>query len=66
LNLKKAVRVGLANNDKSQEDLAEYLNKSPVTVSNYMTGKTDPPFKVVCAMAEYFNLKLSDFCANGE
>lgn len=66
MNLKKAVRVGLALKGKSQENLAKHLERSPVTVSNYMTGKANPPFSVVCAMAEFFDVSMSIFCSWGE
>lgn len=39
-----------------QKDLADYLNISVGTISNYETGAHEPDFETLCRLAEYFHV----------
>lgn len=39
-----------------QKDLADYLNISVGTVSNYETGAHEPDFKTLCTLADFFQV----------
>ena len=66
MKLKQCVKVGFALKGGNQEMLAIHLDKAPATVSKYLNGQIDPPFSVVLAMCEYFNISLSTFFVWGE
>ena len=64
--------------DKSQKDVAEYLNIAQRTYSGYENGTRNIPVQIVVKLAEYYNtttdylLNLSDDrkieggCSNGQ
>lgn len=66
MSLKKCVKVGFALKGGNQEELAEYLEKAPATVSKYLNGHIDPPFSVVELICKYFGVNKSDFFKWGE
>lgn len=53
-------RLALAMDDRgvSREHLAEFLHTHPNTVSNYRSGKTQPQWQVLVAIAEYLGVDL--------
>ena len=44
--------------DKSQKDVAEYLNCSQVAYSYYEIGKRDIPTATLICLAQYFNCSV--------
>lgn len=44
------------DSDKTQEDLAKYLNVSRTTIANYELGYREPPYSLLIKVAEYFNV----------
>lgn len=65
MNLKKSVRIGIAKKGGSQNDLANYINKTPQTLSKYLSGDIDPPWSVVNVICEYFGVSMKEFCEWG-
>ena len=63
--INKCVRTGFLLKGGNQKELAFFLGKSPVTVNNYLAGRTDPPFSVVLKMAEYFEVDAVVFFSWG-
>lgn len=66
MNLKKAVKIGLAIKGGSQIELAAYINKTPQTLSKYLSKGIDPPWSIIKKICEYFKVSLKDFCEWGE
>ena len=42
----------------SQRQLGDILGVSAATISNYETGRREPPFETLCAMADFFGVSL--------
>lgn len=66
MNLKQSLKVGFAIKGGNQELLAIHIDKTPATISKYVNGHIDPPFKVVLSMCEYFKVSVSEFAKWGE
>lgn len=65
MNLKKAVKIGIATSSGNQNELAAYIDKTPQTLSKYLSGKIDPPWSVVKLMCDYFEVSVEQFCKWG-
>lgn len=46
------------NTAKTQKQIAADLNISPQTLSNYITGKTDPDIETLKKLADYFHTTI--------
>jgi transcriptional regulator with XRE-family HTH domain len=44
--------------DKTQQEVAEAIGMWLNTYRNYETGKREPPFDVMIALARYYNVSL--------
>ena len=44
--------------NKTQDDIAEFLNISYAAISMMESGKRAPSFDVLCSLADYFNVSL--------
>ncbi len=49
----------------TQEQLAERMNVTRQTVSNWERGVNEPDFTGLCKLAEVFGITLNDFAENG-
>lgn len=50
--------------DVSQQDIADYLGVSRVTISNYETGRRDPDTSTLGKLASYFNVSVDYLLGN--
>ena len=66
MNLKKAVKKGIAIKDSSQTELAAYINRTPQTLSKYLSKDIDPPWSVIKSICDYFEVSVKQFCEWGE
>ena len=48
------------NNQKTQKQIAQDLNLTPQTLSNYIQGKTDPDIKTLIKLADYFHTTVDN------
>ena len=46
------------DNDKKQQDLADYLNIKQTTYSKYELGKINIPIEVFIKLADYYNVSI--------
>lgn len=46
------------DNDKKQQELADYLNVKQTTYSKYELGKINIPIEVFIKLADYYNVSL--------
>ncbi len=44
--------------NKTQEDIAKYLDTSAMNYSRYENGKVEPTIGILCKLADYFNVSL--------
>ena len=65
MNLQKAVKVACAMRETSQIELAKNIGVNESALCTSLKNKT-MKFKNIIKMAEYFNLKTSEFIALGE
>ncbi len=66
MNIPKSIKRGLLEKDKKALDLAPVINKSQVTISHWMTGKSLPKLEDIQKMANFFGVKVSVFISWGE
>lgn len=66
MNIAKSIKVGLAYENMSAQDLAKYLGKTKQTVSQWMNNKADPRMVDVVRMSKIFGVKVSVFIGWGE
>lgn len=50
-------------NNKTQQEVAEKINITQFTYSNYETGKTKPTIEILIKLADYYNVTL-DYLLN--
>lgn len=48
------------NTTKTQKQIANDLNLTPQTLSNYIQGKTDPDIKTLIKLADYFHTTVDN------
>lgn len=48
------------NSQKTQKQIAQDLNLTPQTLSNYIQGKTDPDIKTLIKLADYFHTTVDN------
>jgi DNA-binding XRE family transcriptional regulator len=58
--LKCRIRVRLAELEKSQKELAEYMGVSKQTVNGWVTGRVIPPMEKGFIIAEYLKCRVDD------
>jgi len=66
MNLGLSIKYGCQLMGKTQKQLAEYLNKAPATITQYVAGKIDPSIKTVELIAEFFDVPVSMLIERGE
>ena len=66
MNIGKSINVGCALFNCNKNELAASIGKSPVTVSQYSNGHTDPSIKTVELIAKFFGVPVSMFIEWGE
>ena len=54
----KRIRDLREDSDKTQSDVAEDLSMWVNTYRNYESGKREPPFWLMIALARYYNVSL--------
>lgn len=54
----KNIRDLREDNDKTQTDIANYLNIKQTTYSKYELGKINIPIEVFIKLAEYYNVSV--------
>lgn len=54
------IRVRLAELNKTQKELAEYMGVTKQTMSGWVTGRTIPPLEKAFIIAEYLGCKVDD------
>lgn len=57
------IRELRTDNDKSQKEVAEYLNIAQRTYSGYENGTRNIPVQIVVALAKYYNT-TTDYLLN--
>lgn len=62
----KINRLRLLRNEKqkSLKDIANYLNVSFVTISNYETGRRDIPTETLIKLSKYYNVSIDYLLGN--
>ena len=58
------IRTMRMSRKMTQSDLAKAINQSPSSITMYETGRREPEFEVLEAMAEVFNVPLVAFIAD--
>jgi DNA-binding XRE family transcriptional regulator len=58
--LKCRIKVRLAELDKSQKELAEYMKVSKQTVNGWVTGRVVPPMEKGFIIADYLECRVDD------
>ena len=58
LKFSNKLRVLLDENDVKQKDLAAFLQIAPSTMSGYIQGTSEPDFKTLKRLADYFNVSI--------
>ena len=66
MNLGLSIKYGCQLKGETQKQLAEYLDKAPATITQYVAGKIDPSIKTVELIAEFFDVPVSMFIELGE
>ena len=66
MNLGLSIKYGCQLKGKTQKQLAEYLDKAPATITQYVAGKIDPSIKTVELIAKFFGVPVSMFIEWGE
>lgn len=46
------------DNDKKQQEIADYLNIKQTTYSKYELGKINIPVEVFCKLADYYDVSV--------
>lgn len=57
----KKLAVILSEHEVSQRQLSQQLGKTKSTVSGYVNGTIQPPFSVICKMADVLGVSLESF-----
>ena len=65
-DIKKAIRVALAQRDMGQVDLARKLQVAQPTVNRWVSGEGDLQMATIEKIAEALDLKPSELMALGE
>lgn len=60
LKFSNKLRVLLDENDVKQKDMAAFLQIAPSTMSGYIQGTSEPDFKTLKRLADYFSVS-TDF-----
>ena len=58
LNPFQIIRNLREDNDKTQQEIADYLNIKQTTYSKYELGKINIPIEVFIKLADYYNVSL--------
>lgn len=58
--LKCRIKVRLAELDKSQKELAEYMGVSKQTINGWVTGRVMPPLEKAFLIAKYLRCKVDN------
>ena len=66
MDIKKSIKLAMAHRDISQLKLAELAGVGVVTISNIVTGKSNPTTEIVNKLAEATGYSMSEFIALGE
>ena len=66
MSLKICIKVGFALKGGNQKALANHIGKTRGSVSQYISGKIDPPLSVVLSICGYFKVQPSVFFGWGE
>ena len=66
MDIGKSINVGCALFNCNKNELASYIGKSTVTVSQYCNGHTEPSMKTLGLIAKFFEVKVSTFIEWGE
>lgn len=66
MDISKSIRKALAENGAKQKDLGDYIKVDRKSVSRYATGLSTPTTKSLSLIAEFFDMKVSEFIALGE
>jgi transcriptional regulator with XRE-family HTH domain len=54
----KGIKLELVKSDKTQNDLADYLDVRKETVSRWVNGHNDPSIKTLEKIADYLNCEV--------
>ncbi|EOO28922.1 hypothetical protein IIU_05603 [Bacillus cereus VD133] len=57
----KKLSLILSEHEVSQRQLSQELGKAKGTVSGYVNGTIQPPFSVICKMADVLGVSLESF-----
>lgn len=52
----------LTLNNLNQTELAQQIGVSQKTISNYLSGETEPTLSVLCKIAKFFGVSLDYLC----
>ena len=58
LKFSSKLRDLLEENDVKQKDMAVFLQIAPSTMSGYIQGTSEPDFKTLKRLADYFNVSI--------
>jgi len=54
------IKVALAENEKSNADLAKALNKNQATISRWCTNDAQPGLETLFEIAEFLDIEVSE------
>lgn len=66
MNISKSINVGCALFNKKKGDMAKTIGKSPQTVSEWCSGRSNPSLETVSKIADFFEVSVSVFISWGE
>lgn len=66
MNLRRALKIAMANKEIDQQQLSELSGVNKATLSATMNDKSSPSIKTVEKLAKVFDMPLSELIALGE
>jgi transcriptional regulator with XRE-family HTH domain len=66
MNIKKAIKIAMAKRDITQKELSEKSGVSETSISQTLTGKTNPNTKTLARIAKAMNMEYSELIKLGE
>ena len=65
MNISKSINIALAEREILKKELAEGIGVTPVAISNICSSRTCSG-KMLIKLADFFDMKVSEFVALGE
>ncbi|MGB5990667.1 MAG: helix-turn-helix transcriptional regulator [Marinifilaceae bacterium] len=66
MNVKKAIKIAMAQRDTNQKELSVSSGVSETTLSHTISGRSSPNAKTIAKIAEGLNMSYSELVKLGE